>query len=140
MGFPTIQFAVLQGLLVGLLMLTIPMLYAFTTRVKMSGGDWLLLIPVYPVFALVTLIVFLPFEGNWADMAFGPLGALRALIVGGAFMALGTLYTQRHQLPKLGANAIAHRLSAVFLVGAVWGVVWSVSGWLLTYWGMTSNG
>ena len=140
MGFPTLQFAVLQGLVVGLLMLTIPMLYAFTARVKMSGGDLLLLLPIFPVFIIVTLIVFMPFEGDWADMAFGAFGALRALIAGGIFMVLGTLITQRHQLPKLGANAIAHRLSAVFVIGAVWGVVWSVSGCLLTYWGMTSNG
>jgi len=140
MGFPTIQFALLQALLCGLVMLTVPMAAAFGGRLKMSGTDLLLLIPIYPVFGLVTLIVFLPFEGNWADMAFGPLGTLRALIVGGLFLVLGTLYTQRHQLPKLGANAVAHRLGAVFLIGAVWGVVWSVSGWLLTYWGMTSNG
>lgn len=134
------QFGILQALLVGVVMLTIPMLYAFGGRVKMSGGDLALLLPIFPVFIIVTMIVFMPFEGNWADTAFGKLGTLRGLMVGGAFLVLGTLYTQRHQLPKLGANAIAHRLGAVFLIGAVWGVLWTISGWLLTYWGMMSNG
>ncbi|MCW3845823.1 hypothetical protein OF829_01120 [Sphingomonas sp. LB-2] len=140
MGFPTIPFALLQGLLVAVLMLSVPMVMAFCGRLKMSGGDLLLLIPIYPALALLSVLVFLPFEGNWADVAFGPLGALRALIVGGLFLVLGTLVTQRHQLPKLDANGIVHRLSSVFVIGAVWGVVWSLSGWLLTCMGMMSNG
>jgi hypothetical protein len=140
MGFPSIQFALLQGLLLAVLMLTIPMLYAFTARVKMSTGDLLLLIPIYPALAALSVLVFLPFEGNWADTAFGPVGMGRALIVGGLFLVLGTLITQRHQLPKLYASQVFHRLASVFVIGAVWGVVWSVSGWLLTLMGMTSNG
>ncbi|MEZ0244150.1 MAG: hypothetical protein ACAH11_12300 [Sphingomonas sp.] len=140
MGFPTIQFALLQGLLLAVLMLSIPMIYAFTARVKMSTGDLLLLIPIYPTLAALSVLVFLPFEGNWADAAFGPVGTLRALIVGGLFLVLGTLITQRHQLPKLYTYQVMHRLASVFVIGAVWGVVWSVSGWLLTSMGMTSNG
>ena len=138
MGFPTIQFALLQGLLLAVLMLTVPMLYAFTARVKMSTGDLLLLI--YPALAALSVLVFFPFEGKWADAAFGPIGALRTLIVGGLFLVLGTLITQRHQLPKLYTNQVVHRLASVFVIGAVWGVVWSLSGWLLTIMGMTSNG
>lgn len=140
MGFPTFQFAILQGLLLAVLMLTVPMLYAFTARVKMSTGDLLLLIPIYPTLAALSILVFVPFEGNWADTVFGPLGMLRAAIVGGLFLVLGTLITQRHQLPKLFANQVLHRLASVFVIGMVWGVVWSLSGCLLTYWGMTSNG
>lgn len=140
MGFPAFHIALLQGLLVGVLMLTIPMLYAFGSRVKMSTGDLLLLVPIYPVFAIVTVLVFWPFEANWGDTAFGPLGAVRGVIVGGAAVVLGTVYTQRHQLAKLNANRVLERLAAVFVVGAVWGLMWSVAGWLLTYWGMTSNG
>ena len=58
----------------------------------------------------------------------------------GLFLVLGTLITQRHQLPKLYANQVVHRLASVFVIGAVWGIVWSLSGWLLTTMGMTSNG
>jgi hypothetical protein len=140
MGFPTFQFAILQGLLLAVLMVSVPMAYAFTARVKMSTGDLLLLIPIYPALAALSVLVFLPFEGSWADAAFGPLGTLRALIVGGLFLVLGTLITQRHQLPKLYANQVVHRLASVFVIGAVWGVMWSLSGWLLIYLGMTSNG
>jgi hypothetical protein len=140
MGFPTIQFAILQGLFVALLMLTVPMAMAFGGRLKMSTGDLLLLIPIYPTFALLTVLVFLPFEGNWADMAFGPLGVLRALIVGGAVVVLGTLYTQRKTLMRRSGNEVAHRIGAAFLIGAGWGVTWSLSGWLLTSVGLMSNG
>lgn len=139
MGFPALHIALLQALLVALLMLTIPMVAAFGGRLRMSGTDLLLLIPVYPAFAIVTFLVFWPFEANWGDTAFGPLGAVRGVIVGGAAVVLGTLYTQRHQLMKLHAGEVMHRLGAVFAVGAAWGLTWSLAGWLLTYWGM-SNG
>lgn len=138
-GIPSFHVAVLQALLVAVLLLTIPMLYAFGGRLKMSSGDLLLLIPIYPVCALVTLVVFWPFEANWGDTAFGPLGPVRGLIVGGAALVLGTLWTHRHGLVKLGVSDAMFRLLWVFGVGAAWGLTWSAAGWLLNYWGM-SNG
>jgi hypothetical protein len=139
MGFPAFHIALLQALLVAVMMLTIPMVGAFGGRIRMSGTDLLLLIPIYPAFAIVTFLVFWPFEANWGDTAFGPIGAWRGVIVGGAAVVLGTILTQRHQLSKLNANRVVGRLAAVFGVGAAWGLTWSLAGWLLKHWGM-SNG
>lgn len=135
-GIPAFHLAAVQSLLVAVIILTGPMVYAFGSRVKMDGGDMLLLVPIYPTFAALTLLLFWPFEANWGDTAFGPLGAVRGVIVGGAAVVLGTILTQRHQLMKLNADGAIRRLAWVFGVGAIWGLTWSMAGLVLTFWGM----
>lgn len=135
-GIPAFHLAAIQALLVAVLILTAPMAYAFGNRLKMDAGDVLLLLPVYPAFAALTLVVFWPFEANWGDTAFGPLGAVRGVIVGGAAMVLAAIVTQRHQLATLHGHGVAQRLAWIFGIGAIWGLTWSLAGWVLSFWGM----
>ena len=140
-GYPPIGFSLLQALIVSLVVLTPWLAMAFATRHRLSTGDALLLVPVYPVFALFTLLVFLPFEGHWADGAvFGPMEIGRALLIGATALLIGTLYTQRRGLANRSGGEIAHQLGASVLIGAGWGLVWVLAGWFLTSLGMANNG
>lgn len=140
MGYPSMSMALFQGLLVALVLLTPWLMMAFATRLKTSGADVLLLLPIYPVFALLTLLVFLPFEGDWADMALGPVAVARPVLVGALAVLLGTLITQRRGLASRSAGEIAHQLGASLVIGAGWGLVWGLSGWFLNSLGMANNG
>ena len=139
-GFPPPEAVLMQGLLTSLLVLTVPLLMAFGQKLKVSGVDALLMIPIYPTFAALTILIFTPFEGEWGDMAFGPMGMLRSLSIGGIVVTLGTLYTQRREIVRMGAGGVSYRLGSVFVIGMVWGLVWLVSGMLLNWMGCVSNG
>jgi hypothetical protein len=139
-GYPSLHFVALQGLIVALVLLTPWLALAFGAKLKVTGADVALFVPVYPVFALVTVAIFLPFEGDWADMAFRPILTLRPIIVGGAAVVLGTVLTQWRNMSKRGISEVAHRLGAAFLIGALWGAVWGISGWALSSMGIAGNG
>jgi hypothetical protein len=139
-GYPSLHFVVLQGLLVALLLATPWLALAFGQRLKVTGTDIALLVPVYPAFAIVTVAIFLPFEGDWADMAFRPILTLRPIIVGSAAVVLGTVLTQWRSMSSRGLSEAAHRLGAAFLIGALWGAVWGISGWALSSMGIAGNG
>jgi hypothetical protein len=139
-GYPSLSFVALQGLLVALLLATPWLAMAFGGKLKVTGTDIALLVPVYPVFALVTIAIFLPFEGDWADMAFRPILTLRPMIVGGAAVVLGTVLTQWRNMSRRGLSEVVHRLGAALLIGGLWGAVWGVSGWALQLMGIAGNG
>ncbi len=82
-GYPVACLALLQGLLTALALLAWPLWLAFGGRLRIGVSDVLLALATLPVFAMLTLVVFLPFEGDWADLAFGPFSAFHALLVGG---------------------------------------------------------
>jgi len=140
MGYPPLYFVLLQGLVVALVLLTPPMVLAFGGRSKVTGGDILLLLPVLPIFAGGTAILFLPFEGDWADHAFAPVIAFRSLIVGGSLVVLGILITRWRGLLRLRPAQAGQMLAAGFAIGAIWGLMWGLSGWFLNSVGMASNG
>lgn len=139
-GYPALSFALLQGLLTAALLCTPPLVLAFGGKLKLSVSDAVLMLLVLPGSALVTIIVFLPFEGDWADLTFGPLAPIRSLIAGGTIVLLGTVATQWRGLFARPPFEIAHRLGAVFLIGAVWGAAWTLAGWFLINIGMANNG
>jgi len=140
MGYPPPAFVLLQGLITALLLLAWPLGMAFGGRLRIRVLDVLLALLTPPTLALVTIIVFLPFEGDWADRAFGPLAAFHALLVGGAAVMLGMAVTQWKALARRGTTSLVYRLCAAFLIGAFWGVVWVFAGWVLQMLGMSSNG
>ncbi|MES2444286.1 MAG: hypothetical protein V4574_15775 [Pseudomonadota bacterium] len=139
-GYPPLAVALLQGLIAAFVVCVPPLALAFGGRLKVSVRDVVLMILVLPGGALVTTAVFLPFEGDWVDRAFGPLVLMRPLIVGGSIVLLGTIVTQWRNLVKRGPLEVAHRLGAVFVIGAVWGVLWGLAGWFLKLIGMANNG
>jgi hypothetical protein len=139
-GYPPLYLALLQGLLVALVLLTPPMVLAFGGKLKVTGGDVALLLLVIPVFAAGTAILFVPFEGDWADRAFAPIIAFRSLIVGGSLVVLGMLITRWRGLLRLRPAQGGQMLAAGFVIGALWGLTWGLSGWLLNSIGMTGNG
>ncbi len=139
-GYPPLSFALLQGLLTALVLLVWPLALAFGGKLKTRALDVLFALATIPVLAALTMLVFLPFEGDWADQAFGPLAAFHALIVGGAALVLGMTVTQWKPLARSGPTSMAYRLAAAFLIGAFWGVLWVVSGWVLQMLGVSSDG
>ena len=139
-GYPSLWLALLQGLIAGTVVCTPPLVLAFGGRLKVVAWDVAMIVAVFVWAALVTTAVFLPFEGDWADRAFGPLMLFRPLIVGGSIVVLGTVITQWRAFSRLGPGAAAQRLGAVFAVGAIWGVLWGLSGWFLNMIGMANNG
>jgi hypothetical protein len=139
-GYPPLLLALLQGLIAGAAVCVPPLIVAFGGRLKVSAGDIALMLLVFPMAAFVTTCVFLPFEGDWADRAFGPLMLFRPLIVGGSVVLLGTVVTQWRGLSRLGPAQAVQRLGAGFAIGAIWGVLWGLSGWFLNMIGVMSNG
>lgn len=139
-GYPALPVALLQGLLTAFVICTPPLVMAFGGRLKVSLWDIGLILLIYPWAALVTTCIFLPFEGDWADRAFGPLMLFRPLIVGGSVVLLGTVVTQWRGLSRLGPAQAMQRLGAGFAIGAIWGVLWGLSGWVLDLIGMANNG
>jgi hypothetical protein len=130
-GYPPLLLALLQGLIAGAAVCVPPLVVAFGGKLKVSAGDIVLMLLVFPMATVVTTAVFLPFEGDWADRAFGPLMLFRPLIVGGSVVLLGTVVTQWRSLSRLGPGEAAQRLGAAFAIGAIWGVLWGLSGWFL---------
>lgn len=139
-GYPPLAFILLQGLVTALLLLAWPLAMAFGGRLRITLLDVLLASLTPPALAIVTIVVFLPFEGDWADRAFGPLAAFHALLVGGAAVTLGMAITQWKALARRGTSSLVYRLCAAFLIGAFWGVVWVFAGWVLQMLGMSGNG
>jgi hypothetical protein len=135
-GFPSLPFALLQGLLTSLLMLTGPLLYAFGGKLKVRFSDVLLMLCTYPALALLSILVFYPFEGDWIEASLGPLVSLRTLLVGAVAMALGMAWTQRKGLARRSGSEAAVRIGTAFVIGALWGAVWGFSGWCLIQLGL----
>jgi hypothetical protein len=139
-GYPPLLLALLQGLIAGAAVCVPPLAMAFGGRLKVFASDAAMIVAVLLWGGLVTTAVFLPFEGDWADRAFGPLMLFRPLIVGGSVVLLGTVVTQWRGLSRLRPAQALQRLGVTFAIGAIWGVLWGLSGWFLDSIGMMSNG
>jgi hypothetical protein len=139
-GYPALSLALLQGLIAAAIAGVLPLGLAFGGRLKIFASDLVLMVVALIVGAIVTTAAFFPFEGDWADSAFGPIVALRPMIVGGAWLVLGMVVTHWHGLLRMRFAEVAHRLGSVFAFGALWGVLWSLSGWVLDMIGMANNG
>ena len=130
-GYPSIGFALLQGLITAAVMIVPWMVIAFGGKLKVTGTDVVLILATFPALGIVTTIVFWPFEGDWVDVALGPLVPFRTLLVGGLALTLGMAITQGKRLAKRSSSEAVVRLGTAFLFGAVWGVVWGFAGWVL---------
>lgn len=139
-GYPALPLALLQGLIAAAIACIPPLVLAFGGRLKIFASDVVMMVLALLFAAVVTTAAFLPFEGDWADAAFRPIIALRPMIVGGAWLVLGMIVTHWHGLLKIRFGDVAHRLGSVFVFGALWGVLWSLSGWILDMIGMANNG
>ena len=139
-GYPALSLALLQGLIAAAIACVPPLILAFGGRLKIFASDAVMIVLTLLGATVVTTAAFFPFEGDWADTAFGPIVALRPMIVGGAWLVLGMVVTHWHGLVRMRPSDVAHRLGSVFVFGALWGVLWALSGWFLDVIGMVSDG
>jgi hypothetical protein len=139
-GYPALPLALLQGLIAAAIAGMLPLGLAFGGQLKIFASDVVLIVVALLVGTIVTTVAFLPFEGDWADTAFGQIVALRPMIVGGSWLVLAMIVTHWQGLLKIRPGEVAHRLVSVFAFGAAWGVLWALSGWFLDMVGIANNG
>jgi nitrate/nitrite transporter NarK len=138
-GFPSPLFALLQGLLTSVLLLTGPLLYAFGGKLKVRMGDALLMLCTFPALILLSIVVFYPFEGDWIEGSLGPFVSLRSLLVGAVITALGMAWTQRKGIRRRSGSEAMVRIGTAIVIGALWGAIWGFSGWCLVQFGMVGD-
>jgi hypothetical protein len=136
----SILLLLLQGLITAALLVTPVFAVVFGGRLRTTPSDILLALAAYPVLALLTFLVFAPFEGEWADATFSVVDALRTLLVGALALGLGMAITQWKALATRPGSEAMVRLGAAFAGGALWGAVWCFSGWFLFLIGVATHG
>jgi hypothetical protein len=139
-GYPSLGFALLQGLITAVVMIAPWLIVSFGGKLKVTLADVLLMLCTFPALGITSVAVFWPFEGDWLGMVLGPFEPFRMLVIGGVALTLGMAITQRRKLVRRGGTEAVVRLGVAFLIGATWGAVWGFSGWCLANYGMTGNG
>lgn len=131
-GWPSLAHLLLQGLLTAVIVLVPAWIFVFGGgRLKTSGTEVLMALATFPILAAVSVLVFVAFEGKWADAPYTALDVARAMLVGALALSTGMAVTQWRQLARRPGSEAAIRVGATFLMGALWGLVWAFAGGFL---------